>query len=71
MIEDVIAIDVALDAPRQPVWRALTEPALIACRLGANDLEARICRRFSVVAAAGEPPVDCPAFEVEPDRLLS
>jgi uncharacterized protein YndB with AHSA1/START domain len=71
MSQDAIVIDVALDAPPGLVWRALTEPALVARWLGANDVEARIGRRFTVEPTAGEPPVDCEVIEVEPDRRLS
>jgi uncharacterized protein YndB with AHSA1/START domain len=62
---------VALDAPPDLVWRALTEPALVARWLGANDVEARIGRRFTLAPTAGKPPVDCEVIEVERDRLLS
>jgi uncharacterized protein YndB with AHSA1/START domain len=71
MSQDAIVIDVALDAPPDLVWRALTEPELVARWLGATDVEARIGRRFTVEPAAGKPPVDCEVIEVEPERLLS
>ena len=71
MSQDTIIIDVALDAPPGLVWRALTEPALVARWLGANDVEARLGHRFTLEPTAGKPTVDCEVIGVEPDRLLS
>jgi uncharacterized protein YndB with AHSA1/START domain len=70
---EAIVIDVTLDAPPGRVWRALTEPALVARWLGEAGIEARTGRRFSLRpgGAAGEGPVECEVIEAEEDRLLS
>jgi uncharacterized protein YndB with AHSA1/START domain len=73
MDAETIILEAALDAPPRAVWRALTEPQLLARWLGASDIEAAVGRRFTVIpgGAAGPAPVACEVIEVEPDRLLS
>jgi uncharacterized protein YndB with AHSA1/START domain len=68
-----ILIEARLDEPPALVWRALTEPELMARWLGEGDVEAVVGRRFVVRpgGAAGQAPVDCEVVEAEPERLLS
>ena len=70
------AIVVEYELPHTPakVWRALTEPALLAAWLMQNDLVAEVGRRFTFKA----PPIDewdgvvhCEVLEVDaPKRLV-
>lgn len=73
MTTDAIILETALDQPPELVWRALTEPALVARWLGVADIRAVVGGRFALTpgGAAGDKPVDCEVIEAEPDRLLS
>ena len=68
-----IVLDAALDAPPPLVWRALTEPALLARWLAPNDIKAEVGRRFTVRpdGPIGAAPIDCEVLAIEPERLLS
>jgi uncharacterized protein YndB with AHSA1/START domain len=69
---ETIVQDFELDAPPHQVWRALTEPELLAAWLGPNDIHAAVGRKFSIEAAPGSgAPVECEVLEVEPDRSLT
>ena len=48
MSRDAIILDTALDAPPEAVWRALTEPALMARWLAAGDIRAVVGERFTL-----------------------
>jgi uncharacterized protein YndB with AHSA1/START domain len=69
---ETIIQDYDLDAPPHQVWRALTEPDLLAAWLGPNDIRAEVGRRFRVEAAPGtDAAVECEVLEVEPERTLT
>lgn len=67
-----VVVDYDLDEPPYKVWRALTEPALMAAWLGDNDIAPEVGHRFQVEATPGaHGPVECEVLEAEPDRRLS
>jgi uncharacterized protein YndB with AHSA1/START domain len=55
--------------PPEKIWRALTQPHLIADWLMNNDFDSTVGRRFSLRADWGT--VECKVMAVEPDRTLS
>jgi uncharacterized protein YndB with AHSA1/START domain len=68
-----IHVEYDLAHPPAKVWRAITEPALVAAWLMPNDLEAKVGHAFTFQA----PPmpgwdgvVECEVLAVEPERLL-
>lgn len=69
--EEARAITVEREMPHPPekVWRALTQPHLIAEWLMRNDFRPELHHRFSVSAEWGA--VDCEVRAIEPNRLLS
>ena len=73
MTTDALIIEVALDQPPELVWRALTEPALVARWLGVSDIRAVVGERFALKPGgpAGDTSIDCEVIEAEPDHLLS
>lgn len=64
-------LDFECDLPDPPekVWRALTEPELLAAWLMPNDLSPEVGRRFAF--AGQDAPIECEVLEAEPGRLLS
>ena len=64
--EDIV---VECDLPEAPekVWRALTEPEIVAAWLMPNDIKAETGHRFSL---GTEGRIDCMVLEAEPGRLL-
>jgi uncharacterized protein YndB with AHSA1/START domain len=69
------AIVVEYDLPHPPakVWRALTEPALLASWLMPNDFAAEVGRRFTFKAEPireWDGTVECQVLEVEPQQRL-
>ncbi len=64
--EDIV---VECDLPEAPekVWRALTEPEIVAAWLMPNDIRAETGHRFSL---GTEGSIDCTVLEAEPGRLL-
>ncbi|MEO1481363.1 MAG: SRPBCC domain-containing protein [Myxococcota bacterium] len=60
--------------PREKVWRALTDPALLSRWLMENDFEAKVGHRFNFRTEPGpgfDGVVDCEVLEVEaPSRLV-
>jgi uncharacterized protein YndB with AHSA1/START domain len=68
-----IVVDYELDQPPEKVWRALTEPALLAAWLMSNDIRAEVGHKFTFRA----PPVQgwdgvvyCEVLAVDAPRLL-
>ncbi|PWK72562.1 SRPBCC domain-containing protein [Aminobacter sp. AP02] len=55
--------------PPEKLWRALTQPHLIAEWLMSNDFGLEAGRRFTLTADWGQ--VDCEVETVEPNRSLS
>ncbi|MBN7761294.1 SRPBCC domain-containing protein [Nitratireductor aquibiodomus] len=64
-----VVVERALSHPPEKVWRALTQPHLIAEWLMKNDFAPRVGHRFSLTADWGG--VDCVVEEIEPHRTLS
>ncbi|WP_225771128.1 SRPBCC domain-containing protein [Inquilinus sp. Marseille-Q2685] len=66
-----IVVDCDLEHPPEKVWRALTEPELLAAWLLPNDIAAGGGRRFTPRGGAGtDRPIDCEVLAAEPPRLL-
>jgi uncharacterized protein YndB with AHSA1/START domain len=64
-----VIIERDLSWPVQKVWRALTQPHLLADWLMQNDFQLRAGHRFQFRGEWGS--VDCQVLVVEPDRTLS
>ena len=69
MTDRPIIIECELDAPAEKVWRALTEPELLALWLAPNDMRAEVGAKFRFRDAGAA--IDCEVLEVEPHRRLS
>jgi len=67
--EDLV-LDYDLDEAPEKVWRALTQPHLVAAWLGPNDIAPNVGHGFTVEAAPDKA-VDCEVLEAEPERKLS
>jgi uncharacterized protein YndB with AHSA1/START domain len=75
MTEDVKTIVVEYDLPHPPakVWRALTEPKLLAAWLMPNDFSPEVGHRFTFKADPirdWDGTVRCEVLEVEPHQRL-
>lgn len=64
-----VVVERELPYPPEKIWRALTQPHLIAEWLMQNDFSPRRGARFSLTADWGG--VDCEVTEVEPNRTLA
>ena len=64
-----VVVECALPHPPEKVWRALTQPALIAEWLMQNDFAPVADHRFTLRADWGT--VECRVLEVVPQRSLS
>ncbi|HET7715273.1 MAG TPA: SRPBCC domain-containing protein [Bauldia sp.] len=64
-----IVVEREMPHPPEKVWRALTEPHLIAEWFMENDFQPIVNRRFRVSAEWG--PVECQVRIVEPNKALS
>src|SRR5215813_13888450 len=74
--EQTRSIVVEYDLPQSPekVWRALTDPTLLAAWLMPNDIRAEVGHRFTFRAqpvAGWDGTVHCEVLAVEPNRRLS
>lgn len=67
--QDTLAFDCELEQAPAQVWRALTEPALLAQWLMANDFAPEPGHQFTFHEPDAEPIV-CTVLEVEEPRLL-
>lgn len=65
---DSLAFECELPDPPEKVWRALTEPRLLAAWLMPNDIEPEIGSRFAF--AGPDARIDCEILEAEPGRRL-
>lgn len=64
-----VVIERDLAHPPDRVWRALTQPHLMAEWLMRTDFEPRLGHAFSFTAEWGA--VDCTVLEIEPERRLA
>jgi uncharacterized protein YndB with AHSA1/START domain len=68
-----IVVEYDLPYPPEKVWRALTEPQLLAAWLMQNDIKPQLGHRFTFRAApvpGWDGVVHCEVLAVEPDRRL-
>ncbi len=68
-----IVVEYDLPDPPEKVWRALTEPALVAAWLMPNDIKPQVGHRFTFRAApvpGWDGIVHCEVLAVEPNRRL-
>ncbi|MBZ9760710.1 SRPBCC domain-containing protein [Mesorhizobium sp. CA8] len=66
--EAPLSFECDLPDPPEKVWRALTEPELLAAWMMPNDIEAQAGARFAF--AGPHAPIECEVLEAEPGRLL-
>ena len=66
--EAPLSFDCELAEPPEKVWRALTEPELLAAWMMPNDIKAEAGSRFAF--AGPDAPIECEVLEAEPGRLL-
>jgi len=73
MNRTTILLEEILDAPPDVVWRALSEPELVARWLGPNTMRAVVGDRFTVRPGgpAGDAPVSCEILELKPNERLA
>lgn len=64
-----VVVEREMPFPPEKVWRALTQPHLIAEWLMQNDFQPVVDHRFSLRAEWGA--VDCQVLTVEPNRSLA
>jgi uncharacterized protein YndB with AHSA1/START domain len=64
-----VVVDREIPFPPEKIWRALTQPELIAEWLMKNDFEPVLDRRFKLSADWGA--VECRVLEIEPNKTLS
>ncbi|AOO83739.1 SRPBCC family protein [Bosea vaviloviae] len=64
-----VVVERELSHPPEKIWRALTQPQLIAEWLMKNDFKPVMDHRFSLRADWGA--VDCQVLALEPNRALS
>jgi uncharacterized protein YndB with AHSA1/START domain len=64
-----IVVEREIPYPAEKIWRALTQPHLIAEWLMKNDFAPLVDHRFKLRADWGD--VDCRVLTVEPNRALS
>ncbi|TPI15294.1 SRPBCC domain-containing protein [Mesorhizobium sp. B4-1-3] len=66
--EAPLSFECDLPDPPEKVWRALTEPELLAAWMMPNDIKAEAGSRFAF--GGPDTPVECEVLEAEPARLL-
>jgi uncharacterized protein YndB with AHSA1/START domain len=64
-----VIVEREMPYPPEKIWRALTQPQLIAEWLMKNDFKPVVDHRFSLSADWGA--VDCQVMAVEPNKTLS
>jgi uncharacterized protein YndB with AHSA1/START domain len=67
-----VTVECDLAEPPAKVWKALTEPALLAAWLMPNDIRPEVGARFTFQADAdaGGSPIACEVLAAEPPHLL-
>ncbi|TGP26582.1 MULTISPECIES: SRPBCC domain-containing protein [unclassified Mesorhizobium] len=63
-----LSFECELPVPPEKVWRALTEPELLAAWMMPNDMKPETGKRFAF--AGPDAPIDCEVLEAEPGKLL-
>jgi len=66
-----IVLEYDLAQPPHKVWRALTEPQLLAAWVGPNDIRPEVGAQFQIDGVRGSAPVHCRILQAEPHRQLS
>ena len=66
--EAPLSFDCELPDPPEKVWRALTEPELLAAWMMPNDIKPETGSRFSF--SGPDAPIECEILDAEPGRLL-
>jgi len=66
--EAPLSFECELAEPPEKVWRALTEPELLAAWMMPNDMKAEAGSRFAF--AGPDAPIECEVLEAEPGKLL-
>jgi uncharacterized protein YndB with AHSA1/START domain len=64
-----VIVERTIGFPPEKIWRALTQPHLIAEWLMKNDFQPVVDHSFKLTADWGS--VDCRVLEIEPNRTLS
>jgi len=64
-----VVVEREIPFPPEKIWRALTQPHLIAEWLMQNDFEPVVDHRFNLRADWGS--VDCQVLAIEPNKTLS
>jgi uncharacterized protein YndB with AHSA1/START domain len=68
---DAVVLEDDLPESPQQVWRALTEPRLLAAWIGPNDIRPEVGAEFKLGDGTGKrAPVHCRILEAEPHRRL-
>ncbi|MGA2975399.1 MAG: SRPBCC domain-containing protein [Spirochaetia bacterium] len=67
----VIALEQFIEHPAAKVWKALTDPALVAKWWAAGDVRPVVGHRFTLDMGPGFGQQTCEVVAVEPERLLS
>jgi uncharacterized protein YndB with AHSA1/START domain len=67
--EDTLAFECELEQAPELVWRALTEPALLAQWLAPNDFTLEEGHTFTFEEPDREP-IECEVLEIEDERML-
>ncbi len=70
-VEGELVTEAILDAAQAKVWRALTEPEIVADWLGSAGFEARAMPRFAIPPEADRPAIDCEILTADPPDRLS
>ena len=66
--EAPLSFECELDDPPEKVWRALSEPELLAAWLMPNDIRPEPGERFTLAGPAA--PIECKVLDAEPGKLL-
>jgi uncharacterized protein YndB with AHSA1/START domain len=67
-VPEPVIVDCDLDAPPEKVWRALTQPELMAAWLAEGDIRPQVGHRFELKSEIG--PVECEVLTADPKREL-
>ncbi|MBZ9988504.1 SRPBCC domain-containing protein [Mesorhizobium sp. BH1-1-5] len=65
---EALSFECDLPDPPEKVWRALTEPELLAAWMMPNDIKTEAGNHFTF--AGPDTPIECEVLEAEPGKLL-